>query len=272
MTTDPPARVTTTPGRPGPAPLTERWLLDPAATAADMLGGQRPGTTDHAPAAAPAGTVHLPLYVHPPLDSVSVQGWGDHPVLVGELAIPVGAALPDGYDSASAKNTAVPLDTRVVGHVELVLHPAVVPAADVVTRDEYDFACQTIAAMHAAAVGEVRGPIRGVVEDVADLRARCQAAEDDLDRAQVDAHREQERANRAEAKLGAALRAQPVTGPGCAETTAGLLREAAALIAAGEPDRGGVLIAVADAWRDLGVAVATHQALTRPDSAAAGEQ
>ncbi|MEU0037229.1 hypothetical protein [Streptomyces sp. NPDC006333] len=32
-------------------------------------------------------------------------------------------------------------------------------------------ACGTIADMHAAAVGEVRGPIRGVVEDVADVRA-----------------------------------------------------------------------------------------------------
>jgi len=41
----------------------------------------------------------------------------------------------------------------------------------VVPRADYDSACEQIAAMHAAAVGEVRGPIRGVVEDVADLRA-----------------------------------------------------------------------------------------------------
>lgn len=34
-------------------------------------------------------------------------------------------------------------------------------------------ACRTVAEMHAAAVGEVRGPIRGVVGDVADLRAEC---------------------------------------------------------------------------------------------------
>lgn len=31
---------------------------------------------------------------------------------------------------------------------------------------------QLVAELHAAAVGEVRGPIRGVVEDVADLRRR----------------------------------------------------------------------------------------------------
>lgn len=59
-----------------------------------------------------------------------------------------------------------------VAAVELVL----ARDRDSVKRD-YDAACQTIAAMHAAAVGEVRGPSRGVVEDVADLRARCLAAE-----------------------------------------------------------------------------------------------
>lgn len=40
-----------------------------------------------------------------------------------------------------------------------------------VPREEYDAACQTIAAMHEAAVGEVRGPIVGVVEDVRNVRA-----------------------------------------------------------------------------------------------------
>lgn len=37
-------------------------------------------------------------------------------------------------------------------------------------RGEHDRACKMVADMHAAAVGEVRGPIRGVVEDVADVR------------------------------------------------------------------------------------------------------
>lgn len=47
-------------------------------------------------------------------------------------------------------------------------------------RRNYEGACKTIADMHAAAVGEVTGPNRGVVEDVADLRARCLAAEEAL--------------------------------------------------------------------------------------------
>lgn len=47
-------------------------------------------------------------------------------------------------------------------------------------KHDYMRACQTLAHMHAAAVGEVRGPDRGVVEDVADLRARCLAAEEAL--------------------------------------------------------------------------------------------
>jgi hypothetical protein len=38
-------------------------------------------------------------------------------------------------------------------------------------------ACGTVAKMHEAAVGEVTGPIRGVVEDVADIRARALRAE-----------------------------------------------------------------------------------------------
>lgn len=38
-------------------------------------------------------------------------------------------------------------------------------------RGDYERACVTVAAMHEAAVGEVRGPNHGVVEDVADVRA-----------------------------------------------------------------------------------------------------
>lgn len=40
------------------------------------------------------------------------------------------------------------------------------------TKRNYDGACKTIAEMHAAAVGGVKGPNRGVVEDVADVRQR----------------------------------------------------------------------------------------------------
>ena len=43
-------------------------------------------------------------------------------------------------------------------------------------RGSYDGACQTIAQMHAAAVGGVQGPNRGVVEDVADVRTALEEA------------------------------------------------------------------------------------------------
>lgn len=41
-------------------------------------------------------------------------------------------------------------------------------------KSAHENACALVAAMHAAAVGEVRGPSRGVVEDVADLRAEVE--------------------------------------------------------------------------------------------------
>src|SRR5690606_40106122 len=41
-------------------------------------------------------------------------------------------------------------------------------------KADYLKACQTIAAMHEAATGRTgEGPVRGVVEDVADMRARA---------------------------------------------------------------------------------------------------
>lgn len=59
--------------------------------------------------------------------------------------------------------------------------PAGLSREHYVERAEYDRACEQIADMHAAAHGgEVRGPARGVVEDIADLWARCQAAEEAL--------------------------------------------------------------------------------------------
>lgn len=42
---------------------------------------------------------------------------------------------------------------------------------------EKEAACKLVADMHAAAVGEIRGPILGVVEDVAELRAQLAASE-----------------------------------------------------------------------------------------------
>jgi hypothetical protein len=65
-------------------------------------------------------------------------------------------------------------------------------------KTNYLSACKTIADMHAAAVGEVRGPIRGVIEDVADMRARMLAAEEALaneQRARAEAERSAELAD-----------------------------------------------------------------------------
>lgn len=69
-------------------------------------------------------------------------------------------------------------------------------------RRSYEGACKTIADMHAAATGRSgRGPNRGVVEDVADVRARMLAAEESLTN-------EQRARAEAEAKLKAFAEAQ----------------------------------------------------------------
>jgi hypothetical protein len=54
-----------------------------------------------------------------------------------------------------------------------------IPASDelAAARADYDGACKLVAKMHAAAVGEVTGPRRGVVEDVEDVHARALFAE-----------------------------------------------------------------------------------------------
>jgi hypothetical protein len=41
-------------------------------------------------------------------------------------------------------------------------------------RDDYGNACKLVADMHMAAMGQAIGPVRGVVEDVADLRAEVE--------------------------------------------------------------------------------------------------
>lgn len=38
------------------------------------------------------------------------------------------------------------------------------------TKEDYEQSCRLVAEMHAAAIGEIAGPRRGVVEDVQDLR------------------------------------------------------------------------------------------------------
>lgn len=44
-------------------------------------------------------------------------------------------------------------------------------------REAFESACKTVAEMHEAAVGKIRGPIRGPVEDVLDLRLRAERLE-----------------------------------------------------------------------------------------------
>lgn len=51
-----------------------------------------------------------------------------------------------------------------------------------VAKEEHQRACETIAQMHAAAMGEVIGPRLGVVEDVANLRATMVSLSDALER------------------------------------------------------------------------------------------
>lgn len=61
--------------------------------------------------------------------------------------------------------------------------------AEIEARENYQRACETITRMHAASVGEITGPIRGVVEDVADVKskldsslAECERLNDTLDK------------------------------------------------------------------------------------------
>jgi DNA repair exonuclease SbcCD ATPase subunit len=70
-------------------------------------------------------------------------------------------------------------------------------------KAEHLAACEQIAAMHAAAVGEVRGPLLGVVEDVASMRAAYEAQHaraDTLDRL---CREQRQRAEQAEERLAA---------------------------------------------------------------------
>ena len=49
-------------------------------------------------------------------------------------------------------------------------------------KEEYAVACNTIAKMHVATIGKVGDPIRGVVEDVKDLRTRFEQLQEENDR------------------------------------------------------------------------------------------
>jgi hypothetical protein len=61
----------------------------------------------------------------------------------------------------------------------MLVHLAGVEAELQGVRDAYDRSCKTVALMHAAAVGEMRGPTIGVVEDVEAVRAELQQAREE---------------------------------------------------------------------------------------------
>lgn len=50
-------------------------------------------------------------------------------------------------------------------------------------KEDHQRCCELVAAMHMAAIGGVRGPMRGVVQDIADLRADRDYLRLEIDRA-----------------------------------------------------------------------------------------
>ncbi|NEC27206.1 hypothetical protein G3I20_11705, partial [Streptomyces sp. SID8111] len=81
-------------------------------------------------------------------------------------------------------------------------------------RSAYDRACKTIAVMHEAATGRTgEGPVRGVVEDVADVRARMLAAEERAAQAEAELTRSE---NAREALRNRAEQAAADVAPGVA--------------------------------------------------------
>jgi chromosome segregation ATPase len=49
-------------------------------------------------------------------------------------------------------------------------------------KEQYEFAAESVARMHEAAVGEIRGPIISVIEDIKAVRERAEKAEADVER------------------------------------------------------------------------------------------
>lgn len=54
---------------------------------------------------------------------------------------------------------------------------------------ERDHACKLVAQMHHAATGYIQGPIRGVVEDIADLKTEREELRAEVERLRADAER-----------------------------------------------------------------------------------
>lgn len=96
----------------------------------------------------------------------------DDPVESVRALVAVAVEFGLGYITLDTDAVSAVLDRLKNAELEYELREA---------RANYQSACCTIAAMHAAAVGEDCAPGRGVVEDIADLRERCLAAEEALE-------------------------------------------------------------------------------------------
>jgi len=119
----------------------------------------------------------------------------NHPVETPIEELLRGSAMADGWETVSERGEGVLLEVRHHGD----LHDR---AADLIEslradvarfKEDHGQACKTIADMHAAALGEVCGPVRGVVEDVADLRESFEKKSAEAYRAKVRAEAERER-------------------------------------------------------------------------------
>ena len=94
------------------------------------------------------------------------------------------SALPTREEIAEIVSAGVRLHTPRGGYYALEIADDLLarlrPAWEALSED-YSRACQTVANMHAAAIGRIEGPHRGIVEDVEDLRADLRACAEALE-------------------------------------------------------------------------------------------
>jgi hypothetical protein len=116
------------------------------------------------------------------------------------------ASLPSGQVEIAANSEAARAEARAIIEGHKANLDRIAELEDELARAKADHgnACGLVARMHAAAVGSIRGPIRGVVEDVEDLAKRCRSAEARLANASTFAVDEIRQHNDTESKLHAA--------------------------------------------------------------------
>lgn len=180
-------------------PASSERAADVEATSTDLDLGIRYRLLDQHPDLSPddAGLLAHVITRHavPEVDVLrrGAAHWRESHALLPHLDHNHGGSVPWGYQFGGPGHpvelyTAVEDidDERVAGYYrDLNLSPADALDEIVRLRRDHLHACQTIAAMHRAAVGprkpsEHQGPIRGVVEDVADMRQKLMAAREAL--------------------------------------------------------------------------------------------